>query len=60
MWPALGFVGAASAPTAALDLGAPKWVLHLFQCTTAGCATWSHDDGCNVAFTLSRDAWPKD
>jgi hypothetical protein len=40
----------------ALDLGAPKWVLHLFQCTTAGCGTWSHDGGCNAAFALSCDA----
>jgi len=40
----------------ALDLGAPKWVLHLFQCTTAGCGTWSHDGGCNAAFVLSCDA----
>jgi hypothetical protein len=40
----------------ALDLGAPEWVLLLFQCTTAGCSTWSHDSGCNAAFVLSRDA----
>jgi hypothetical protein len=40
----------------ALDLGAPKWVLHLFQCTAAGCGTWSHDGGCNAAFVLSCDA----
>jgi hypothetical protein len=40
----------------ALDLGDPRWVLHLFQCTTAGCSTWSYDEGCNAAFILPREA----
>jgi hypothetical protein len=31
-------------------------VLHLFQCTTAGCSTWSYDEGCNAAFMLPREA----
>lgn len=38
----------------ALDLGDPQWVLHLFQCTTAGCSTWSYDEGCNAAFVTPR------
>jgi hypothetical protein len=40
----------------ALDFGDSRWVLHLFQCTTAGCSTWSHDEGCNAAFILPRGA----
>ena len=40
----------------ALDFGDSHWVLHLFQCTTAGCSTWSYDEGCNTAFMLPRDA----
>jgi hypothetical protein len=40
----------------ALDFGDPQWVLHLFQCTTAGCSTWSYDEGCNAAFMLPRGA----
>jgi hypothetical protein len=39
-----------------LDLGDPKWVLHLFQCTTSMCSTWSYDTGCNAAFILPRGA----
>jgi len=39
-----------------LDLGDARWVLHLFQCMTAGCFTWSYDGGCNAAFTLPRES----
>jgi hypothetical protein len=39
----------------ALDFGDSRWVLHLFQCTTAGCSTWSYDEGCNAAFMLARE-----
>lgn len=40
----------------ALDCGDPRWVLHLFQCVTAGCGTWSYDEGCNAAFMLPLEA----
>src|SRR5262249_12141801 len=40
----------------ALDLGDSRWVLHLFQCATAGCSTWGYDEGCNAAFILAREA----
>jgi hypothetical protein len=40
----------------ALDFGDSRWVLHLFQCTTAGCSTWSYDEGCNAAFILPHEA----
>jgi len=40
----------------ALDFGDSRWVLHLFQCTTTGCSTWSYDEGCNAAFILPREA----
>jgi hypothetical protein len=39
----------------ALDFGDSRWVLHLFQCTTAGCSTWTYDEGCNAAFMLPRE-----
>jgi len=39
----------------ALDFGDSRWVLHLFQCTTAGCSTWSYEEGCNAAFMLPRE-----
>jgi hypothetical protein len=39
-----------------LDMGDPKWVLHLFQCTTSSCSTWSYDTGCNAALILPREA----
>jgi hypothetical protein len=44
----------------ALDFGDPRWVLHLFQCTTAGCSTWSYEEGCNAAFMLPREAIGED
>lgn len=39
----------------ALDLRKSWEVLHLFQCITAGCSSWSYDDGCNAAFILPRE-----
>src|SRR5262245_29884430 len=39
----------------ALDFGDSRWVLHMFQCTTAGCSTWTYDEGCNAAFMLPRE-----
>jgi hypothetical protein len=39
-----------------LDLGNARWVLHLFQCATAGCSTWSHAAGCNAAVMLPHEA----
>ena len=39
----------------ALDLGDARWVLHVFQCATAGCFTWDYDGGCNAAFILPRE-----
>jgi hypothetical protein len=39
----------------ALDFGDSRWVLHIFQCATAGCHTASFDGGCNAAFMLPRE-----
>lgn len=40
----------------ALALGDSQAVLHLFQCATAGCSTWSYDGGCNAALIQRREA----
>jgi hypothetical protein len=59
LWPSCRECTAPMAPLAqlphqdaVLDFGQPPAVLHLFQCTTPGCSTWSPDGGCNAAFVL--------
>ena len=39
-----------------VDFGDSRWVLHIFQCATAGCDTMSYDGGCNAALMLPREA----
>jgi hypothetical protein len=37
-----------------LDLGNDNYVLHLFQCPTAGCSSYECDAGCTAGLVLSR------